>query len=51
MEDLETQRKVREIYWKYVKKGDLVRIDGNRSKAEVAAELFAVILNFLKARH
>ena len=50
MENLKTQHKVREIYLKFVGKGDLVRIDGNRSKAKVAAELFAVVLNFLKAR-
>jgi dTMP kinase len=49
MENLETQQKVREIYLKFVKKGDLARIDGNKPKAEVAAELFAVVLNFLKA--
>lgn len=49
MENLETQQKVREIYLKFVKKGDLARIDGNKSKAEVTAELFAVVLNFLKA--
>jgi dTMP kinase len=50
MENLKTQQKVREIYLKFVDKGDLVRIDGNKSKSEVAAELLAVVLKFLKAR-
>jgi len=49
MENLETQQKVREIYLKFVEKGDLVRIDGNKPKAEVAAKLFVVVLNFLKS--
>lgn len=49
MENLETQRKVREIYLKFVERGDLVRIDGNKSKSEVAAKLFAVVLRFLKS--
>jgi dTMP kinase len=50
MENLKTQQKVREIYLKFVEKGDLVRIDGNKSKSEVAAGLLAVVLKFLKAR-
>jgi dTMP kinase len=49
MENLETQQKVREIYLKFVERGDLVRIDGNKSQSEVAAQLFAVVLKFLKA--
>jgi dTMP kinase len=49
MENLETQQKVRKIYLKFVEKGDLVRIEGNKSKAEVATELFSVVLSFLKA--
>ena len=48
MENLETQRKVREIYLEFVGKGDLVRIDGNRPKNEVAEEIFSVTLKFLK---
>jgi dTMP kinase len=48
MENLETQQKVREIYLKFVKKGDLFRIDGNRPKNEVAEEIFSVVLKFLK---
>jgi len=48
MENLETQRKVREVYLKYVAKGELTRIDGNRRKAEVAEALSDAVLNFLK---
>ena len=47
MENLETQRKVRDIYVKFVEKGELVRVDGNKSKSEVAADLEAVVQRFL----
>jgi dTMP kinase len=43
MEKLETQRKVREVYMTFVRKGELVKIDGNRSKTKVAETIFAVI--------
>jgi dTMP kinase len=49
MENLETQRKVREIYLKSVEKGDLARINGDKPKNEVAQELYAVVLKFLNA--
>ena len=48
MENLETQRKVREVYMKFVEKGELVRVDGNKSKSEVAADLAAVVRRFLR---
>jgi dTMP kinase len=48
MENLETQQKVRAVYLKYVAKGELSRIDGNKPKDEVAEALFAAVLNFLK---
>jgi dTMP kinase len=48
MENLETQRKVREVYLKYVAKGELVRIDGDKPKEEVAEALSAAVVNFLK---
>jgi dTMP kinase len=48
MENLETQRKVREIYLKYVTKGELTRIDGDKPQKEVAEALSAVVLKFLK---
>ena len=43
MENLETQQRVREVYRKFVEKGDLVKIDGNRSKIEVAEAIFEVV--------
>ncbi len=48
METLETQQKVRQVYLKYVKKGELVRIDGDRAKEMVAEELYAKVLGLLK---
>lgn len=47
MENTETLRKVRDVYLKFVAKGDLVRIDGNRGKTEVAETLADVVLKFL----
>ena len=51
MENMETQQKVREIYLKFVEKGNLTRINGNKSKSEVAKELYAVVMKFLTAPH
>jgi dTMP kinase len=48
MENLETQRKVREVYLKYVAKGELTRIDGDKPQKEVAEAVSAVVLKFLK---
>jgi dTMP kinase len=48
MENMETQQKVRDVYLKFVAKGGLVRIDGNRTKAEVSDALYAVVLKFLE---
>ena len=48
MENLETQQKVREVYLKYVAKGELTRIDGDKPRKEVAEALSAVVLKFLK---
>jgi dTMP kinase len=48
MENLETQEKVREVYVKFIEKGDLVRIDGNKSKNEVARDVLEIVLEFLK---
>ncbi|MEM3596536.1 MAG: dTMP kinase [Candidatus Bathyarchaeia archaeon] len=50
MEDLETQRKVREVYMRFVDAGKLVQIDGNRPKADVAKNVLSVILEFLERR-
>jgi dTMP kinase len=49
MENLETQQKVRKIYLRFVEKGGLTRINGNKSKDEVAKELYAVVKKFLTA--
>ena len=51
MENLETQQRVRQIYLRFVEKGDLSRIDGNKPKHLVAEELQRVVLNFLNSSH
>jgi dTMP kinase len=51
MENLETQQKVREIYLKYVQNGELVQIDGDKPKQEVATQVQAKVLAFLKEKH
>jgi len=48
MENLETQRKVRKVYMKFVENGELVKVDGNKSKEEVAKEILSIVLNSLK---
>jgi dTMP kinase len=48
METLETQKKVREVYLKFVEKGELVRIDGDKPKGVVAENLYAKVLGLLK---
>jgi len=48
MENLGTQRKVREVYVKFVEKGELVKIDGNNFKQEVADGILTVVLGFLE---
>jgi dTMP kinase len=48
METLETQKKVREVYLKYINKGELVRIDGDKTKDVVAKDLYATVLSLLK---
>jgi dTMP kinase len=47
METLWIQRCVREIYLKYVELGELKLVDGAKSKGEVLASLYAVVLSFL----
>jgi dTMP kinase len=49
MENLETQCKVREVYMKFVENGELVKVDGNRSKEKVAEEILSIVLNSLKS--
>jgi len=48
MENMETLQKVRDVYLKFVAKGELVRLDGNRAEYEVAEALYAVVLKFLE---
>lgn len=48
MERLETQRKVQEVYMRFVDDGKLMLIDGDRKKGEVAQNLLTVILDFLQ---
>ena len=48
MERLETQRRVREVYMKFVENGKLVPIDGNRRKDEVAKDILTGVLDFFK---
>jgi dTMP kinase len=50
MEDLETQRKVREVYLKFVEDGELSRIEGDKSKNAVAEEVFKTVKALLKTR-
>jgi dTMP kinase len=49
METLETQTKVREVYLKFVAKGELVRIDGDKPTEAVAKELYGKVSEVLKA--
>jgi len=48
MENLKTQRKVQEIYQKYIQKGELKRIDGAKGKKEVLDTLYYEVTCFLK---
>jgi dTMP kinase len=50
MENLETQRRVREVYVRLVEKGELVRVDGNKSRDEVADAILGVVQGFLANR-
>jgi len=48
METLEIQRRVRQVYLKYVRQGGLVLVDGDKPKEAVAGVLYDKILDFLK---
>jgi len=48
MENLETQQKVRDVYLKFVAKGELARINGDKTLSEVAEALSATVLKFLQ---
>lgn len=51
MENLETQRKVREVYLRFVEKGELMTVDGNGSKGEVAETIMTLVCGSLKKVH
>jgi dTMP kinase len=48
MENLETQRRVRQVYLSFVKEGKLILIDGNASEKKVADDILKVVLVFLE---
>ncbi len=48
METLETQQKVRKVYLRFVEKGELILVDGDKPKDEVADDLYCTVLNLLK---
>ena len=48
MERLDIQKKVEEIYLKFVNDGELMAINGNRKKSEVERDLLNNVLNFLE---
>jgi dTMP kinase len=48
MERLETQRRVKQVYMKFVDNGQLTSIDGDRKKTEVEQNILKVILDFLE---
>ncbi|MCW4023760.1 MAG: dTMP kinase [Candidatus Bathyarchaeota archaeon] len=48
METLETQQKVRDVYLKFVEKGDLVLVEGDKPIEAVAEELYCKVLDLLK---
>ena len=50
MENLETQRKVREVYLNFVEKGELARIDGNKPIKAVANDILKVAREILRKR-
>lgn len=48
METLETQQEVREIYLKFVENGELVRIDGDKPKEDVATNLYSKVTEMIE---
>ena len=49
METLDTQKKVRDVYLEFVKKGELLRVDGDKPKGVVADELYLKVSGLFKA--
>ena len=48
MERLETQRRVQEVYMKFVDNGKLTPLDGDRTKGDVEQNILSVTLEFLE---
>jgi dTMP kinase len=48
METLETQKKVREIYMKFVEKGEIILINGDKPLGVVADELYSKVKSLLR---
>jgi dTMP kinase len=48
MERLETQRRVKQVYIKFVDKGKLISIDGDRKKSEVEQNIMNITLDYLE---
>jgi len=51
METPENQQRVREVYMKMVKDNRLILVNGNRPVADVANNVLALVLDFLKRSH
>ncbi len=49
METLEMQQKVREVYLKYVEKGELVKVDGDKPVEQVAEDLYKTVVGLMEA--
>jgi dTMP kinase len=50
MENLETQRRVQEVYMRLVAEGELVKVDGRPSKDKIAKEILSLVLKRLKIK-
>lgn len=48
MERLETQRRVKQVYMKFVDKGKLISINGDRKKSEVEQNILNITLDYLE---
>jgi thymidylate kinase len=48
MERLDIQRRVQEVYMKFVDNGKLKPINGNRNKTDVEKNILQIIVDFLE---
>jgi dTMP kinase len=51
MERLETQRRVKEVYMKFVENEKLISLDGDRKKGEVEKDILKMVMDFLQNRN